>query len=108
MVTEWAGTFGLISVRIFHRQSHILSMESKTTPNLSPKQGQYLAFIYYYTKLNRQAPAEADFQRYFLVSPPSVHNMIVKLDESGFISREPGQSRSIRLLVDREHIPDLD
>ena len=83
-------------------------MKSKTTPNLSPKQGQYLAFIYYYTKLNKQAPAEADFQRYFLVSPPSVHNMIVKLDESGFISREPGQSRSIRLLVDREHIPDLD
>ncbi len=107
-VTEWAGTLGLISVRIFHRQTHILSMESKTTPNLSPKQGQYLAFIYYYTKLNRQAPAEADFQRFFLVSSPSVHDMIVKLDESGFISREPGQSRSIRLLVDREHIPDLD
>ena len=83
-------------------------MESNTTPNLSPKQGQYLAFIYYYTKLNGQAPAEADFQRYFRVSPPSVHNMIVKLDESGFISREHGQSRSIRLLVDREHIPDLD
>jgi repressor LexA len=83
-------------------------MESKTTPNLSPKQCQYLAFIYYYTKLNRQAPAEADFQKYFRVSPPSVHNMIVKLDESGFISREPGKSRSIRLLVDREHIPDLD
>jgi hypothetical protein len=36
-------------------------MESNTNPNLSPKQGQYLAFIYYYTKLNRQAPAEADF-----------------------------------------------
>lgn len=24
------------------------------------KQGQYLAFIYYYTKLNRKAPAYAD------------------------------------------------
>ena len=34
----------------------------------TPKQGQYLAFIYCYTKLNGQAPAEADIQRYFNVS----------------------------------------
>ena len=83
-------------------------MASKTYPVPSSKQGQYLAFLYYYTKLNGQPPAEADFQKYFRVSPPSVHNMIRNLDESGFISREPGQSRSIKLLVDREHIPDLD
>ena len=76
--------------------------------DLTPKQGQYLAFIYYYTKVNRQAPAEADFQRYFRVSPPSVHNMIVTLDKRGFISREPGRPRSIKLLVNREDIPDLD
>jgi len=37
------------------------------------KQGQYLAFIYYYTKVNGQPPAEADMQRYFRVTPPSVH-----------------------------------
>jgi repressor LexA len=41
------------------------------------KQGQYLAFIYYYTKINGQPPAENDMQRYFNVSPPSVHRMIV-------------------------------
>jgi hypothetical protein len=29
------------------------------------KQGQYLAFMYYYTKVNGQPPAEADMQRYF-------------------------------------------
>ena len=76
--------------------------------DLTPKQGQYLAFIYYYTKLNGQAPAEADFQRYFRVSAPSVHNMIVTLHERGFISRELGRGRSIKLLVDREGMPDLD
>ena len=75
---------------------------------LTPKQGQYLAFIFYYTKINRRAPAEADFQRYFRVSPPSVHNMIVTLDERGFISRERGRPRSIKLLLNREEIPDLD
>jgi len=36
------------------------------------KQGQYLAFIYYYTKIHGQPPAEADLQRYFKVSPPSI------------------------------------
>ena len=78
------------------------------TQDLTPKQGQYLAFIYYYTKINGQAPAEADFQRYFRVSPPSVHNMIVTLDERGFISREPGRGRSIKLLLDCEDMPDLE
>ena len=72
------------------------------------KQGQYLAFIYYYTKLNKRSPAEADFQRYFGVSPPTVHQMILNLDKQQLIERAPGQSRSIRLLLTREEIPDLD
>ena len=72
------------------------------------KQGQYLAFIYYYTKLNSRSPAEADFQRYFGVSPPAVHQMILNLEKQQLIERVPGQSRSIRLLLCREEIPDLD
>jgi repressor LexA len=40
------------------------------------KQGQYLAFIYYYTKIHGTPPAEADFQRFFRVTPPVVHQMI--------------------------------
>jgi DNA-binding MarR family transcriptional regulator len=73
----------------------------------TPKQGQYLAFIHYYTKLNRVAPAEADFVRYFEVSAPSVHLMIKKLEADGWISRTPGQARSIRLRIAREQLPDL-
>ena len=38
------------------------------------KQGQYLAFIYAYSRMFRRQPAEADMQRHFLVSPPSVHD----------------------------------
>ena len=71
------------------------------------KQGQYLAFIYYYTKLHRQPPAEADMQRYFRVSPPAVHQMVVKLEQLGLIERTPGQARSIRVLLQREALPDL-
>lgn len=78
-----------------------------TDPKYTAKQGQYLAFNYY-TKLNGCAPAEMDFQRYFKVSPPSVHQMILTLERQGFISRVPGQGRSITLRVKREQLPDLE
>ena len=71
-------------------------------------QGQYLAFIYYYTKLHGVPPAEADIQRYFKVSPPAIHNMIVTLEKRGFIKRTPGASRSIQLLLSRDQLPDLE
>lgn len=72
------------------------------------KQGQYLAFIFYYTKIHRVAPAEADMEKYFKVSPPSVHQMVLTLEANGFIARVPGQGRSIRLLIPREELPDLE
>ncbi|MHB8521360.1 MAG: LexA family protein [Limisphaerales bacterium] len=77
-------------------------------PAYTAKQGQYLAFIYHYTKIHGCPPAEADIQRYFRTSPPSVHQMIVTLTDRGLIERVPGQGRSIRLLLTRDQIPDLD
>ena len=74
---------------------------------MTEKQGQYLAFIYAYTKLNRRPPAEADIQSYFRVTPPSVHRMIIELETKGLISRRPGQARSIELLVPPEQLPIL-
>ena len=82
------------------------------SPNLEDQftelQGQYLAFIVAYTKLNRRAPAEADFQRHFEVTPPSVHNMIVALERHGWIRRTAGQPRSIEVLMPHSEIPPLD
>ena len=74
----------------------------------TPRQGQFLAFIYYYTKLNGRPPAELDMARYFKVSPPAVHQMVVTLDKRRLIERIGGQSRSIRLLLPREALPDLE
>ena len=71
------------------------------------KQGQYLAFIYYYNKIHGRAPAEAEMQQCFQVSPPAVHQMILTLEARGLIERTPGQARSIRLLIPREELPDL-
>ena len=76
-------------------------------PSYTSKQGQYLAFIYYYSKINRRAPSEADIQQYFQVSAPSVHQMILNLEKHGFIERTPGQGRSIKLLLTRDQLPDL-
>ncbi len=72
------------------------------------RQGQYLAFIYYYTKLHRRAPSEADMQDYFRVTPPSVHQMVLTLEANSLIERVPGQARSIRLRLGREELPDLE
>jgi Mn-dependent DtxR family transcriptional regulator len=71
-------------------------------------QGQYLAFIVAYAKLTRRPPAEADFQRYFDVTPPSVHNMIMTLERRGLIKRAPGRPRSIEVLVPLSEVPPLD
>ncbi len=70
-------------------------------------QGQYLAFIYAYTRLHRRPPAETDMQRYFCVSPPSVHQMVVTLERAGLIRRQPGVARSIEMLIDPEQLPVL-
>jgi len=47
-------------------------------------------------------------QRYFRVTAPSVHQMILTLERRGLISRVPGQPRSIRVLVPKDQIPQLE
>ena len=71
------------------------------------KQWQYLAFIFYYTKIHGFAPAESNMQNYFNVSPPSVHQMVLSLESKGLIERTPGLGKSIRLRIAREDLPDL-
>jgi DNA-binding MarR family transcriptional regulator len=80
---------------------------SASAPSFSPKQGQYLAFIYAYTQVLGRPPAEADLQRHFRVSPPSVHQMVLTLERACLIRRQPGVARSIQLLVDPEALPIL-
>lgn len=74
--------------------------------DFSPTQGRYLAFINAYTLTNGIPPAESDIAAAMGVSPPSVNQMIKMLEKKGLIEREPGQSRTVRVLVPREEIPD--
>jgi len=71
-------------------------------------QGQYLAFIDAYTRVNLRPPAEADIQRRFGVTPPSVHQMILALERAGLIRRQPGAPRSIEVLVPPQNLPVLE
>ncbi len=82
-------------------------MSDGRSPSFTPKQGQYLAFIDAYTRVNRRPPAEADIQRHFGVTPPSVHQMILTLERAGFIRRQPGVARSIEVLVPPQDLPVL-
>jgi Mn-dependent DtxR family transcriptional regulator len=77
-------------------------------PEFTHLQGQYLAFLDAYTKVNGRPPAEADFQRYFKVTPPTAHQMILTLARLGLITRSPGQARSIKLNIRSEEIPRLE
>jgi repressor LexA len=78
-----------------------------TKARYTPTQGQYLSFIYYYTKIHGLPPSEADMQRYFGVSSPAVHQVILNLEARGLIERVPRKPRSVRLTVPRSDLPDL-
>jgi len=80
---------------------------SRSAKTFTPKQGQYLAFIRLYTRPHRRPPAETDMQQYFRVSPPSVHQMVLTFERAGFIRRQPRIPRSIEVLVDPKHLPEL-
>jgi repressor LexA len=84
------------------------AMSQKSGGRLTEKQGHYLAFIHTYSYMFGQPPAEADIQRHFRVSPPSVHQMIVTLERNGFIRRRPGVARSIEILLPAESLPILE
>ena len=75
-----------------HREAAVKARYTRT-------QGQYLVFIYYYSKIHGRPPAEADIQGYFKTTPPAVHQMIVTLERRGLITRVPRQPRTIRIML---------
>ena len=83
------------------------SKSKKRSAKFTKTQGQYLSYIFQYTKVNGRAPAESEIQRYFGVTPPTVHQMVLKLESLGLISRQPGEARSIQVLVSSDGIPEL-
>ena len=87
--------------------NQLLDRQPPARPRFTEKQGQYLAFIWTYSLLNGRAPAERDMQRFFGVTAPSVHQMVLTLERAGLIQRQPGLARSVELLVEPDGLPTL-
>jgi DNA-binding MarR family transcriptional regulator len=80
---------------------------SSPQPKFTDKQGQYLAFIHAHTLVNARPPAEADMERFFGVTPPAVHRMIIELEQRGLLRRLPRQPRSIEVVLYPSELPRL-
>jgi LexA DNA binding domain len=82
---------------------HMSGHDGRPRPTL--RQAEYMDFISKYMDVHGVSPAEADIQRHFRVSAPSVNQMIRTLERRGFIERgrdRSGQTaaRSIRVVWD--------
>ncbi len=84
-----------------------MSNHNQKKPLFTVKQGQYLAFINMYIKLNKISPAHTDFLEYFQVTPPTVNQMLKTLEAKELISRKPKTARSIELMISAELLPPL-
>ena len=85
----------------------VAGKEPAERPRFTQLQGQYLAFIYAYSRIFKRPPAEADMRRHFDVTAPSVHQMVLALEKAGLITREPGAPRSIQIMLAPEKLPIL-
>lgn len=73
--------------------------------DFTPTQGRYLAFIHAYIGRHGYPPAESEIAAAMCVSPPSVNQMVKMLEKKGLILRQPGQPRSLQILVPGDEIP---
>ena len=87
---------GKLTAEVNHEAVQVC--DAKEAP--TKRQLDYLLFIAKYLGRYGRAPAESDIERHFLVSEPSVHQMMQMLERRGFISREPGVPRSARICID--------
>jgi len=87
--------------------ANVDQLQTVMNPTYTERQGKFLAYIHQYSILNGCAPAEADMQRFFQITPPSVHSKVLTLERRGLIRRVPGQARSITLIVSPESLPPL-
>ncbi len=82
-------------------------MQRNQSNKPTKRQVEFVVYIYYYSRIHGRAPAEHDIGRFFGITPPSVHQMILTLEKKGLISRVPGAARSIRITVPDDELREL-
>ena len=90
-----------------HKLTTMSIQEPAKHPLFTEKQGQYLTYIYFYTKINFRPPAQRDIENYFQVSAASVHSMIKTLKSKKLLSSKQGKPRSLKLLIGKKSLPKL-
>ena len=75
---------------------------------LTHTQGQLLAYVYWYSKIHRVPPSENEVAEFLGIRGPSAHQMILRLEAHGLLSRRPGEPRTIKVLLHREDLPELE
>ncbi|MCI0639806.1 MAG: hypothetical protein L0Y58_25405 [Verrucomicrobia subdivision 3 bacterium] len=71
----------------------------------TPTQGRYLAYIHAYTTVHGYPPADGGETDRAAAISASVNQMVKMLEKKELILRQPGQPRSIRVLVAEDEIP---
>jgi len=69
-------------------------------------EGQCLAFVYYFTKVNRRAATISDVRSFFDLAQIAAATLLDSLEQRRLIRREP--TGAIHLSVSRAEIPDLE
>ena len=91
---------GIHAEKLTAKLSHAVAQTGNASEVPTKRQLDYLVFISKYIQRYVRAPAEADIERHFLVSAPSVNNMMQTLERRGFITRQPRVPRSIKITLD--------
>jgi SOS-response transcriptional repressor LexA len=65
----------------------------------TPRQAEYLDFIRRFTERWGIPPSFEEIGQHFMTTPPSVNNMVKTLEARGFLTRVPGQPRTLRVLL---------
>jgi DNA-binding MarR family transcriptional regulator len=64
---------------------------------LTPRQAEAFYFIRDYRRLHGESPSEVEIARHLEVTPPAAHELVVRLEEAGRITRRPNEPRAITL-----------
>jgi hypothetical protein len=87
---------GMLATDVHHESDQ--PRMARETP--TKRQLEYLLFIAKYIRRYGRAPAESDIERHFLVSAPTVNQMMHMLERRGFIARQAGVPRSTTICID--------
>jgi repressor LexA len=81
-----------------------IATKPATDSHPTKKQFEYLTFIAKYISRYGMSPAESDIGRHFLISAPTVNQMMKTLERKGFITRKPNTPRSIKMCINLEEL----